>query len=135
MARASRSRPGRTDPLETVEPQSVKNLLAAALDAFAEEGYHGSTTRTISARAGLSPAALYVHFSSKSELLFELFVSALYGWFRPRGAMLLLTLLLSLFLLARFAPPMALAAQLPRVVFGFYLGVALCRIWRRAGSR
>ncbi|MEU5790594.1 TetR family transcriptional regulator [Micromonospora purpureochromogenes] len=45
-------------------------LLEAAVDAFAERGFHGTTTRDIAAAAGLSPAALYVHHKSKEELLY-----------------------------------------------------------------
>ena len=45
-------------------------LLDAAVTAFAERGFHGTTTRDIAAAAGLSPAALYVHHRSKEELLY-----------------------------------------------------------------
>jgi AcrR family transcriptional regulator len=45
-------------------------LVSAATAAFAERGYHATTTRDIAARAGMSPAAVYVHHSSKEELLF-----------------------------------------------------------------
>ncbi|KPM56509.1 TetR family transcriptional regulator [Frankia sp. CcI49] len=45
-------------------------LLAAALDAFATKGFHGTTTRDIAAAAGMSSAALYVHHKSKEELLY-----------------------------------------------------------------
>jgi len=45
-------------------------LLDAAVTAFAERGYHGTTTRDIAAAAGMSPAAVYVHHSSKEELLY-----------------------------------------------------------------
>src|SRR5687768_13424610 len=45
-------------------------LQAPALSAFAERGFHGTSTRDIAARAGLSPAAVYVHHSSKEELLY-----------------------------------------------------------------
>lgn len=44
-------------------------LLEAAVAAFAEKGFHGTTTRDIAAAAGMSPAALYVHHRSKEELL------------------------------------------------------------------
>jgi AcrR family transcriptional regulator len=44
-------------------------LLEAAVTAFAEKGFHGTTTRDIAAAAGMSPAALYVHHKSKEELL------------------------------------------------------------------
>ena len=45
-------------------------LLDAAIAAFAEKGFRGTTTRDIAAAAGMSPAALYVHHKSKEELLF-----------------------------------------------------------------
>jgi AcrR family transcriptional regulator len=45
-------------------------LLEAATTAFAEKGFHGTTTRDIATLAGMSPAALYVHHKSKEELLY-----------------------------------------------------------------
>jgi AcrR family transcriptional regulator len=45
-------------------------LLEAALAAFSEKGFRGTTTRDIAAAAGMSPAALYVHHKSKEELLY-----------------------------------------------------------------
>lgn len=50
---------------------AVRIMLAAA-DAFADRGFHATTTRDIASRAGLSPAGVYVHFASKEVLLFEL---------------------------------------------------------------
>lgn len=47
-------------------------LMEAAADAFAAKGFHGTTTRDIAQRAGLSPAGVYVHFDSKETLLFAL---------------------------------------------------------------
>lgn len=47
-------------------------LMMAAADAFADRGFHATTTRDIASRAGLSPAGVYVHFTSKEDLLFEL---------------------------------------------------------------
>ena len=44
-------------------------LLEAAVAAFAERGFHGTTTRDIASAAGMSPAAVYVHHKSKEELL------------------------------------------------------------------
>ena len=44
-------------------------LLQAAVDSFADKGFHGTTTRDIATAAGMSPAALYVHHRSKEELL------------------------------------------------------------------
>ena len=52
-----------------IEPEASRRMVLGAVDAFAEKGYHATTTRDIAARAGLSPAALYVHFPSKAALL------------------------------------------------------------------
>ena len=54
------------------QPDARTRLARAAVDAFGARGFHGTTTRDISAAAGMSPAALYVHHRSKEELLFEL---------------------------------------------------------------
>ena len=47
-------------------------LLRAAAEAFADKGFHGTTTRDIATAAGMSPAALYVHHRSKEELLHQI---------------------------------------------------------------
>jgi AcrR family transcriptional regulator len=44
-------------------------VLDAAAALFAERGYHGTSIRDIAARASMTPAAIYSHFASKSELL------------------------------------------------------------------
>ncbi|NED61333.1 helix-turn-helix transcriptional regulator, partial [Streptomyces sp. SID10244] len=43
--------------------------LAAALAAFAEQGYHGTSVREIASRANLSVPGLYHHYPSKQSLL------------------------------------------------------------------
>ncbi len=48
-----------------------QRLMDAAVEAFAENGFAGTTTRDIAARAGMSPAAVYVHHDSKESLLFS----------------------------------------------------------------
>lgn len=58
-----------TDPWMLVQPESSRRLVVAAIEAFAEHGYHATTTRDIATRAGMSPAALYVHYPSKASLL------------------------------------------------------------------
>jgi AcrR family transcriptional regulator len=50
----------------------ARKLLTSAVHCFAVSGYHGTTTRDITAGVGLSPAALYVHFPSKELVLFEI---------------------------------------------------------------
>lgn len=47
-------------------------IVGAALESFAERGFHGTSLRHIAQGSGLSTAALYVHFASKEELLFAL---------------------------------------------------------------
>lgn len=43
--------------------------LLAALEVFAEQGYHGTTIRQVAGRAGLSVPGLYHHYPSKQALL------------------------------------------------------------------
>ncbi|MGW6689488.1 TetR/AcrR family transcriptional regulator [Streptomyces sp. NPDC054961] len=56
-------------PWSKVTPDAARRLLVAAVEAFAERGYHATTTRDIAGRAGMSPAALYIHYKTKEELL------------------------------------------------------------------
>ena len=58
-------------------PAGPRRILLAAAKAFAERGFHATTTRDIAAQAGLSPAALYVYFRSKEEVLHQIAASAL----------------------------------------------------------
>jgi AcrR family transcriptional regulator len=44
-------------------------ILKAAIAVMAEHGYHGTSVRDIAERAGLSPAAMYYHFTSKQDVL------------------------------------------------------------------
>ncbi|GDY29076.1 TetR/AcrR family transcriptional regulator [Gandjariella thermophila] len=55
-----------------VQPEAARRLMMAALESFAERGYHATTTRDIATGAGMSPAALYVYFPSKVALLFTI---------------------------------------------------------------
>src|SRR5262245_47964357 len=50
----------------------AKAIVDAAIDVFGRHGYHGTSIRDIAERAGLSSAALYHHFSSKQDLLFQI---------------------------------------------------------------
>lgn len=58
-------------------PEGYRRMFLAAVGAFSERGFHGTTTREIASRAGMSPAALYVHFGSKEEVLHRIASSAL----------------------------------------------------------
>ncbi|MEV3854662.1 TetR/AcrR family transcriptional regulator [Streptomyces sp. NPDC050095] len=59
-------------PWAEVTPDAARRLLVAAVEAFAERGYHATTTRDIASRAGMSPAALYIHYKTKEELLLRI---------------------------------------------------------------
>ncbi|XVX19048.1 TetR family transcriptional regulator [Actinomycetota bacterium] len=65
-----------TDP-SSAQPEpgptgTALRLMLAAAEAFADKGFHATTTRDIASRAGLSPAGVYVHFASKELLLYQL---------------------------------------------------------------
>jgi AcrR family transcriptional regulator len=55
-----------------IQPEAVRRLMIAATQEFSAVGYHATTTRDIAARAGLSPAGVYVHFKSKEEVLYRI---------------------------------------------------------------
>ncbi|MFF3939429.1 TetR family transcriptional regulator [Streptomyces phaeofaciens] len=69
MSTAEETTGGEIEPWEEVTPDAARRLLVAAVEAFAERGYHATTTRDIAGRAGMSPAALYIHYKTKEELL------------------------------------------------------------------
>ncbi|MGI5199299.1 TetR/AcrR family transcriptional regulator [Streptomyces sp. CA-288835] len=69
MSTAEETAGGEMLPWAEVTPDAARRLLVAAVEAFAERGYHATTTRDIAGRAGMSPAALYIHFKTKEELL------------------------------------------------------------------
>jgi len=52
-------------------PPVARSLLGSAVMCFARKGFNATTTRDIGVGAGLSQAALYVHFDSKEKALFE----------------------------------------------------------------
>ncbi|MBX9395788.1 TetR/AcrR family transcriptional regulator [Streptomyces sp. TRM72054] len=69
MSTAEETAGGEMQPWAEVTPEAARRLLVAAVEAFAERGYHATTTRDIAGRAGMSPAALYIHYKTKEELL------------------------------------------------------------------
>lgn len=69
MSTAEETAGGEIEPWDEVTPEAARRLLVAAVEAFAERGYHATTTRDIAGRAGMSPAALYIHYKTKEELL------------------------------------------------------------------
>jgi AcrR family transcriptional regulator len=49
--------------------QREADIIQAAIHLFAEEGFHGVSTRRIAARAGVSEGTLFNYFGSKNELI------------------------------------------------------------------
>lgn len=78
------SRPGRRParrrgrkPIRSGRPRSSdrppgfthEQLLKAAAEVFAEQGYENASLRSIASRAGVTSATIYRHFESKADLL------------------------------------------------------------------
>jgi AcrR family transcriptional regulator len=66
------------DPATTltrVQHPTSRRLMLAALESFSQLGYHGASTRDVATRASMSPAAVYIRFQSKAEMLQEISVA------------------------------------------------------------
>jgi AcrR family transcriptional regulator len=57
-------------------PIQRQRLLRAAAAEFAQRGYAGASSESISRRAGMSKATFYEHFSNKGDCIVALFDSA-----------------------------------------------------------
>jgi AcrR family transcriptional regulator len=51
---------------------AAERMRRAAIEAFAETGYGGSSTRQIAKRLNMSATAMYPHYRSKEELLYAI---------------------------------------------------------------
>jgi AcrR family transcriptional regulator len=65
-----------TAAAQGISTDNWSNIVAAGVNLFAEKGFHGTSTREIAMMAGLSPAGMYAHLSSKEALLYEIQVQA-----------------------------------------------------------
>ena len=54
-------------------PRTVARLLDAALDLFAEQGFHATTIAQVCERAGYTRGAFYSNFTTMDDLFFGLF--------------------------------------------------------------
>jgi AcrR family transcriptional regulator len=61
---------------DTVDSPVSQRLLESAVECFARQGFHATTTRAIAQLSGLSPGGIYVHFASKTDVLYAI---ALWG--------------------------------------------------------
>lgn len=58
-------------PADTAGTRS--RIVAAAVSLFAEQGFDATSVNQVVARAGVAKGALYHHFSSKDDLLYEVY--------------------------------------------------------------
>ncbi len=63
-------------PPEVRLPRQRERLLRAAAAEFAERGYAGASSESISRRAGMSKATFYEHFANKEDCILALFDTA-----------------------------------------------------------
>ncbi len=55
--------------VESTPPDTRASILRRARDLFARQGYRGTSIRQLTSGLGLTPAALYYHFTGKEEVL------------------------------------------------------------------
>src|ERR1700738_5190817 len=58
--------------MRTESPSMRENILAAAVQLFAEYGYHAAPLRDIARIAGIQAASIYHHYPNKQALLVEI---------------------------------------------------------------
>ena len=68
-----------TSPLDWRESPSIvlSPILTCALDAFYENGFHGTSVRDIASRVGVTVPALYYHHENQEMILFTLLDSSI----------------------------------------------------------
>ena len=57
-----------TSPADAPEGSRRDQIIDAALEAFAEKGFRGASTRDIAQRAGTNQGLVSYHFRSKDDL-------------------------------------------------------------------
>src|SRR5258708_39551758 len=85
--RRTKANPGKTSRGKRVEnKEKTQNaILRAALELFAKKGFHRTTTKEISRRAGIAEGTLFNYFPTKEDLalyFFERELDGLFEWFR-----------------------------------------------------
>ncbi|MEU0544347.1 TetR/AcrR family transcriptional regulator [Nocardia sp. NPDC005978] len=65
-------RRGRPPASETNPGETRERIVRAAMELFAEKGFHATSVAEIGDRAGIQRGALYYHIGSKEELLFQI---------------------------------------------------------------
>ena len=70
---AARRRPGRPRATEEAGRSRRRDIKRAAVTVFAQKGYHAARVSDIAAEAGVAHGLVYHYFSSKEDVLAEIF--------------------------------------------------------------
>lgn len=70
-------------PKKPAPRANLDRILQAASDLFTTQGFHGTSTREIAAKAGVSLGNIYNYFGNKEELFVSLLESREEEYFRP----------------------------------------------------
>ena len=66
--------PRTKEQYEEIRKSSKQKILDAALEVFANQGYHSATVDSIAKTAGISKGLMYNYFKSKDDVLQELMI-------------------------------------------------------------
>jgi AcrR family transcriptional regulator len=53
--------------------RAAEHILRTSITLFKARGYHGTSVRALALAVGMEPASLYHHYSSKQEILYDIF--------------------------------------------------------------
>ena len=59
---------------DETSPPGKKKTIAAAINLFSKQGYHGTSTLQIAKEAGVSQATVFKYFKTKEDLLYSIIV-------------------------------------------------------------
>ena len=68
---------------EKIREERRQQILEAALQVFAEKGYHNARVSDVAARVGVSQGTIYWYFQSKEELFEAAFMGRINAMFEP----------------------------------------------------
>ncbi len=63
--------------LKQLKDKRRHQIMDAALELFAKEGYHSTSISDIAARAKIAKGLIYTYFSSKEDLIYQIYKSGL----------------------------------------------------------
>lgn len=77
----------KTRPRTRIQREKTEQILAAALDVFAESGFAGGSVNAIAKAAGISTSHMLYYFRNKEEIRRALLERTLQLWMSPLGLM------------------------------------------------